>query len=54
MAYVISSDYVIGDTSASDTLTVPIPTGHQSGDLLIIMVQQDVGTGTFSITGGGA
>lgn len=53
MAYVLVADYVIGDTSAAAGLTVPIPTGHQAGDLLIVMVQQDVGSGVFSISGGG-
>jgi|GEM_PF-6641576 len=54
MAYVFAADYVIGDASAAASITIPIPTGHQPGDLLIVMVQQDVGSGVFTISGGGA
>ena len=52
MAYVFAADYVIGDVSAAASIAIPIPTGHQPGDLLIVIVQQDVGSGVFSIGGG--
>lgn len=50
--------YVVGEgsrwaASATNALPLAIPPGHVSGDLLLLFVAQDVGTGTISVTGGG-
>ncbi|MCU0963550.1 MAG: hypothetical protein MUF08_00500 [Burkholderiaceae bacterium] len=52
MAYIALSDWVDEDVAAASSLTIPIPVGHQAGDLLIAIVTQDGGSGTFAVTGG--
>ena len=48
MAYVVSATVVVGEAEVATSLDVPINAGHQSGDLLVIIAQQDVGTGTLT------
>ena len=50
MAWVVDSNIVNSDGVVT-TLAVPVPTGHQSGDLLVATVTQNTGTGTLSISG---
>lgn len=52
MAFVFASNYIDEETVAANSLVIPMPVGHASGDLLLVQVSQDAGTGTFSITSG--
>lgn len=51
MAYVLASE-VAATTASATSLEVQIPSGYVAGDLLIVIGQQDGGSGTFSAPSG--
>ena len=53
MAYVYGVE-VASSTAVTTTLEVSIPGGYDDGDLLIVVAQQDIGSGTFTAPAGWA
>lgn len=51
MPYVVDSSKA-ANTAPSTTITLTMPIYHASGDVLIVAVQQDAGTGTLSLSPG--